>query len=76
MDLSICVHMCTLYAVCLHDTSKHKLSSLKLEHIVVFENNLNKFDIGYAPNISVILGCFLIYIQSAESTSELWDIAG
>ena len=44
----VCVSVC-LY-VCVHDNSKNNGSiHLKLEHIVVYENSLDEFDIGHCP---------------------------
>ena len=41
---SVCV------CVCVHDNSKNKGSiHLKLEHVVVFENSSDEFDIGHCP---------------------------
>ena len=36
--------------VCVHDNSKNNGSiHLKLEHVVVFENSSDEFDIGHCP---------------------------
>ena len=41
-------YMCL--SVCVHDNSKNNGSiDLKLEHIVVYENSSDKFDIGHCP---------------------------
>ena len=46
--LSVCVCVCVW--VCVNDNSKNNDSiQLKLEHIVVYENSSDKFDIGYCP---------------------------
>ena len=46
--MSVCVPVCV--CVCVHDNSKNNGSiHLKLEHIVVYENSLDKFDIGHCP---------------------------
>ena len=39
-----------LLCVCVHDNSKNNCSvHLKLEHVVVFENSSEEFDIGHCP---------------------------
>ena len=44
--LSIFLFVCV--SVCVHDNSKNDGSiDLKLEHIVVYENSSDKFDIGH-----------------------------
>ena len=44
--LSVFVRVC----VCVQDNSKNNGSiHLKLEHIVVYENRSDEFDIGYCP---------------------------
>ena len=46
--LSVCV--CVCLCVCVHDNSKNNGSiHFKLEHIVVYENSLDEFDIGHCP---------------------------
>ena len=46
--LSVCV--CVCLSVCVHDNSKNNGSiDLKLEHIVVYENSSDEFDIGHCP---------------------------
>ena len=45
---SVC--LCVCLSVCVHDNSKNNGSAdLKLEHIVVYENSSDKFDIGHCP---------------------------
>ena len=45
---SVCLSVCLL--VCVHDNSKSNGSiDLKLEHIVVYENSTDEFDIGHCP---------------------------
>ena len=47
-SLSVCVSVCL--SVCVHDNSKNNGSiDLKLEHIVVYENSSDEFDIGHCP---------------------------
>ena len=42
---SVCLSVCM--SVCVHDNSKNNGSiDLKLEHIVVYENSSDEFDIG------------------------------
>ena len=48
--MSVCVSECVSFrlSVCVHDNSKNNRSiHLKLEHIVVFENSSDEFDIGH-----------------------------
>ena len=50
--LSVCVSMCPSVCVCacVHDNSKNNGSiHLKLEHIVVYQNSSEEFDIGHCP---------------------------
>ena len=43
---SVCLYVCL--SVCVHDNSKNNGSSdLKLEHIVVYENTSDEFDLGH-----------------------------
>ena len=44
--MSVCVSVSL--SVCVHDNSKNNFSiDLKLEHIVVYENSSDEFDIGH-----------------------------
>ena len=44
---SVCLSVCV--SVCKHDNSKNNsLIHLKLEHIVVYENSSDEFDIGHS----------------------------
>ena len=46
--LSWCLCVCLCVCFCVHDNSKNNGSvHFKLEHIVVYENNLDKFNIGH-----------------------------
>ena len=48
--LSVCVCVSVCLCVCVHDNSKKNGSiHLKLEHIVVYEDILDEFDIGHCP---------------------------
>ena len=48
--LSVCVCVSVCLSVCVHDNSKNNGSvDLKLEHIVVYENSSDEFDIGHCP---------------------------
>ena len=50
--LSVCVSVCVSVcrSVCVHDNSKNNGSiHFKLEHIVVYENSSDEFDIGHFP---------------------------
>ena len=45
----VCV--CVCLSVCVHDNSNNNGSiDLKLEHIVVYENSSDEFDIGHCPS--------------------------
>ena len=45
---SFCVCVCV--SVCVHNNSKNNGSiHLKLEHVVVYENSSDDFDIGHCP---------------------------
>ena len=44
--------LCVCVSVCVHDNSKNNGSiHLKLEHIVVYGNSSDEFDIGHCPII-------------------------
>ena len=46
----VCVCLSVCVSVCLHDNSKNNGSiDLKLEHIVVYRNSSDEFDIGHCP---------------------------
>ena len=50
--LSVCLSWClsVCLSVCVHDNSKNNGSiDMKLEHIVVYENSSDEFDIGHCP---------------------------
>ena len=48
--MSVCVCLSVCVCVCVHDNSKNNGSiDLKLEHIVVYENSSDEFDIGHCP---------------------------
>ena len=50
MSVCVSVCLCVCVSVCVHDNSKNNGSiDLKLEHIVVYENSSDEFDIGYCP---------------------------
>ena len=47
----VCMCVCVCVCVCVHDNSKNNGSiHLKLEHIVVYENSSDEFDIGHCPS--------------------------
>ena len=49
--VSVCVCVCLCLCVCVHDNSKNNGSiHMKLEHIVVYENSWDEFDIGHCPS--------------------------
>ena len=48
VSVCLCVCVCVRLSVCVHDNSKNNSSiDLKLEHIVVYENSSDEFDIGH-----------------------------
>ena len=50
MSVCLSVCLCVCLSDCVHDNSKSNGSiDLKLEHIVVYENSSDKFDIGQCP---------------------------
>ena len=53
--MSVCVCVCV--CVCVHDNSKNNGSiHMKREHIVVYENSLDEFDIGHCPSKAKVTG--------------------
>ena len=60
--LCVCVRVCFCVCVCVHDNSKNNGSiHLKLEHIIVYENSSDEFDIGHRPiKVKVTLKFFSI----------------
>ena len=54
--VSVCLSVCV--SVCVHDNSKNKGSiHMKLEHIVVYENSSDEFDIGHCPIKVKVTAC-------------------
>ena len=48
--MSVCVCLCVCLCDCVYDNTKNNGSvHLKLEHIVVYENSSDEFDIGHYP---------------------------
>ena len=79
--LSVCVSRClsVCVSVCVHDNSKNNGSiHLKLEHIVVYENSSDQFDIGHCPIKVKDFEIFLHLPQYKLSspTSQLWHMLG
>ena len=51
----VCLSFCV--CVCVHDISKNNGSiHLELEHIVVYENSLDEFDIGHCQIMVKVTG--------------------
>ena len=47
--LGVCVCVCVCVSVCVHDNSKSNGSiHMIFEHIVMYENSLDEFDIGHS----------------------------
>ena len=65
--------------VCVHDNSENNGSiHLKLEHIVVYENSLDEFDIGHCP-IKVNFFQFFLHLPQyklSSPISQLWNKLG
>ena len=63
--------VCASVCVCVHDNSKNNGSiHLKLEHIVVYENSLDKFDIGHCPiKVKVFHGVTLKFFSIYHSAN-------
>ena len=55
MCVSLCLCVCLSVCLCMKDMITQKIKvHLKLEHIVVYENSLDEFDIGHYPiNVKV-----------------------
>ena len=47
----VCLRVCFCVSVCVHDNSKNNGSiHLKIEHIAVYENSSDEFNIGHCPS--------------------------
>ena len=73
--------VCVCVCLCTHDNSKNNGSiDLKLEHIVVYENSSDEFDIGHCPIKVKVWHDFEIVnlpqYNLSRSISQLWYILG
>ena len=69
---SVCVSVCLSWCVCVcvHDNSKNNGSiHLKLEHIVVYENSSDEFDIGHCPDQGQAHGVTLKFFSIYHNTN-------
>ena len=77
---SVCLFVCV--SVCVHDNSKNNASiHLKLEHIVVYENSSDEFDIGHCAIKSRSRRDFEIFLhlpqyKLSRPISQLWHMLG
>ena len=48
----VCIRVCVCVFPCvfLHDNSRNQSRNMKFKYIVVYENNLDKFDIGHCQD--------------------------
>ena len=82
MFISVCVCVCLCLSVCVHDNSKNNGSiDLKLEHVVVYENSSDEFDIGHCPSKSRSQRDFEIFLhlpqyKLSRPISQLWHMLG
>ena len=78
--LSVCVSVCV--CVCVHDNSKNNGSiHFKLEHIVVYENSSDEFDIGHCPIKVRSQRDFEMFLhlpqyKLSSPISQLWHMLG
>ena len=78
--VSVCLSVCL--SVCVHDNSKNNGSiDLKLEHIVVYENSSDEFDIGHCPIKVKVTAYFEIFLhlpqyKLSRPISQLWHKLG
>ena len=76
--LCVCIGVCL--CVCVHDNSKNYISiHLKLEHIVVYENSSDEFDIGHCPikvKVTARLFLHLPPYKLSGPISQLWHMLG
>ena len=75
--VSVCVpvFLCFCLCVCVHSNSKNNGSiHLKLEHIVVYENSSDEFDIGHCPIKEIFL--HLPQYKLSSPLSRLWHMLG
>ena len=64
MSVCVCVSVCL--SVCVHDNSKNNGSiHLKLEHIAVYENSSDEFNIGHCPTKDIYHNtkCHVLYLS-------------
>ena len=80
--MSVCVSVLVSWclSVCVHDNSTNNGSiHLKLEHIVVYENSSDEFDIGIVQSRSRLQRDFEFFLhlpQLSSPISHLWHILG
>ena len=78
--LGVCLSVCV--CVCVHDNSKNNGSiDLKLEHIVVYENSSDEFNIGHCPIKARPRRDFEIFhhlpqYKLSRPISQLWHMLG
>ena len=74
--------MCVCVCVCVHDNSKNNGSiHLKLEHIIVYENSSEEFDIGHCPIKVKVTRDFEIFLhlpqyKLSSPLFQLWRMLG
>ena len=74
MCVGVCGSVCL--CVCVNDSSKNNGSvQLKLDHIVVYENNSDEFDIGHCPIRSRSLSNFSPFTTIQTNKSYISTLA-
>ena len=69
--LSVCVCMCVCVSVYMITKKNNDSIHLKLEHIVVYENSSDGFDIGRCPIKVKVLACLFSPFSTIQTDKSL-----